>query len=52
MIKSIKAHLGKHPRVIKYRTELDPKGKLYPKDTDLHRILEITKLPQKEDALP
>ena len=22
--------LGKHPRVIKYRTELNPKGKLYP----------------------
>ena len=45
MIKSIKAHLGKHPRVIKYRTELDPKGKLYPKDTNLQKILAISKLP-------
>ena len=43
MVKSIRAHLGKHPRVIKYRTKLDPTGKLYTKDTDLHRILEITK---------
>ena len=50
--KSIKAHQGEHPRVIPYRTELDPKGKLYPKDTELHRILEITKLPQKVDAHP
>ena len=43
--KSIKAHQGEHHRVIWYKTEPDPKEKLYPKDTEPHRILEITKLP-------